>query len=1137
MASTKTIHSEERCFWIQKSNACTKAKIGTAIGIAALAAIAVVAGLFLVLAQHGVHIGGLNSMAQMMDARWLYVGMGMTSAALITDVACLIVFLRSARKKIHSKDEQRETSSQSKTEQNPKDFIKGFKEKSSKKPEKKSNGTSAPSSPKEGKSSTQNAGSQDTSQSSEEANNRKIYKATELPKLVDWQDFKWFTDEKFLLNSQEYYPINFTTQDQSIIYAIAWREESKAIERKYFTTEQDRKEHIKTLPGYLNYPECDDCIFDSETGVIKKENLEQRCQVGEFFPYTLNTQNMTLYIIVFRSDEKTGLFFDYWNAEDKRTQALNTTYSGYKSLTEREAAQTGLNKDSTEKSETEATSKGLNKDNIQKPESEATSTELNEEDIQKFIDPSTHSALTQFCHNNPPPNYNSKGSIEGKNKKVFYPLACGGEQTPHYFTTEDARYDAIEKYEEISTFLTKTTQATILSNNLSTLLMQDKMYFKTAYSINTYSINNKKLYVIIYRLTNNDEKIFTYKTFPSLEDLNKFRKNNTDFVEVGTASATSQSKNGLDQIKVSQQHANFLKDKADEFERKLEYATFDIASEADKTQVIYSLTYSIILNNSLYQPKVQYFYSTKERQNQIDILESQGYKYSKKVQVDQVFYGVPEGILGDQGLEKKFHIIEILRKPGDTFTFECQVNDKTLYAWATLSNGGTLAVNYAESESGRQDEFFGHNPPINDHTAFINRLDHRALEETKERLFMEKNIDHECPLVRNAWLEEGVDVKGQKIDIFFYRKSAAKSQHSIRVSYSEAGQIWSDIKPNLGTRGYELKSPVQQDSMASSTKDSKTTSQDSTKGSKTTSESQDSTKDSKTVSVPQNSKASSMPQDFKADDEFDTEIGAAMFACSCPKENLRKKELGLFVNEYTTLEVELKVLQQNGYHEAIFPLLSRDKSDKVTYRYFKTDEARKNYLKNSLTGYVNGRTRHANNALFVRLRAFESLKKTNTTDPSSNTLMYAVFTSPYKNKIHLVAVKYDRNKNARNDFEKCVVVADPYASESNFDESHLEVRANEFLLKLKKGKQFVNCATLGQQLSRTEKTQAIENTKNKAPPLKKKEFVKRSYLGYYVVVFVHFANQLTSEEKVYLASDPELPKFIESLKKKGYSEK
>jgi len=127
MASTKRIHSEERGCWIQKSNACTKAKIGTTIGITALTAIAVVAGLFLVLAQHGVHLGGLNSMAQMMDARWLYVGMSIASAALIVDVTFLIVCLRNARKETLSKNEQRGTATQNSIEQNSKDAIKGAK--------------------------------------------------------------------------------------------------------------------------------------------------------------------------------------------------------------------------------------------------------------------------------------------------------------------------------------------------------------------------------------------------------------------------------------------------------------------------------------------------------------------------------------------------------------------------------------------------------------------------------------------------------------------------------------------------------------------------------------------------------------------------------------------------------------------------------------------------------------------------------------------------------------------------------------------------------------------------------------------------------------------------------------------------
>jgi len=927
-----------------------------------------------------------------------------------------------------------------------------------------------------GNSSTQNAGSHSKSQSSEEEASRKTYEVTELPALKEKKTFGWFTGKDFILTYQEYYPINFTTQNRSKIYAIAWREDGKEIERKYFTNEQDRKEHIKTLPDYLNYRECDDCIFDSETGVIKKENLEQRCQTGEFFPYILNTQNMTLYAIIFRTNEKTGLHFDYWKDEATRTQALDAHYAQYENLLDREA----------------------------KP------VELNQPEIQEFVQSNTHVALTQFCHDQVPPNVHLGNSIKRKDKNtLFYPLACGGEQTPRYFTTEEARNKAVEEYKEQCVALDAQTRETILSKNLNTLITKDKMYFKTE-----YELKGKKSFVIIYPFTINNEKIFTYKTFPSLEDRQTFLSKNILFVELGTASTTSQSKNGQAQIKMSEQHDKFLQDQAKELanDGKKEYATFNVPSISDPSKTIYALTFSEKLPGYLKnQPKVEHFDSLEERQTFIKN-RLNGYCYSEKIKLDQVFNGAPEGMLGDQGLKKALHINQILRKSGDTFTFEFQANDKTLYAWATQGKG-KLDVHYAENETARTAKFLNRKPPINDLTTlFINSLDHQALEETKERLFKEKNIERECPLALNAWLEESVEVNGQKVDIFFHRGQIADSQHPICVSYSKGGTIWPDIQPHLGTKGgYKLKSPVPQDRKTSSIP-----------------------QDSKISSTPQDSKSSSVPQNLKADDEFDVETGEAMLACSWSKKSLELREQSLFVKEYISLEVTKEALQQKGYHEAIFPLLSSNENGKVTYRYFKTDEALKMHLKNSLTGYVNGWARQLSNEHHVQLRAVEYLKKLNTTDPNAQTLVYTVFVSPNKEKAHIVAVKYDNTiPNAKNDLQKCVVVTSTYGSGPNLTE-----RIAEFLLT--KGEQIVNSATFSQKPSLTEKKYAIHNTKGQVQPLREKELTQKSYLGYYMVVFVRHADkngQPKTEEKVYLASDPKLHKYTNSLQKNGYNKK
>jgi len=916
-----------------------------------------------------------------------------------------------------------------------------------------------------GNSSTQNAGSHSKSQSSEEEASRKTYEVTELPALKEKDTFARFTSNDFTLKYQEYYPINFTTQNQSTIYAIAWREPGKEIDREYFINEQDRNEHIKTLHGYLNYQECSDSVFNDETGVAATQHLEQRCQIGEFFPYTLNIQSMTLYIIIFRKDKTTGLQFDYWKDEAMRSRALttNTHYGQYVNLLDREA----------------------------KP------AELNQTEIQEFEQSKAHITLAQFCRDQIPPNFLLGDTIKKKDKNtLYYPLACAGEQAPRYFTTEEARNKAVEEYKEQCAALDAQTRDTIISKNLNTLITKDQMYFKTE-----YELNGKKLFVIIYQFTNKNEKILTYKTFPSLENRQTFLKNNKPFVELGIASATSQSKNGQAQIKVSKQHVDFLQSQAAELAKvanggEKEYATFNVPSTSDPSTTIYALAFSEkSFAFTKYQPKVELFNSLGQRQTYID-KQLKDYNYSEKIKLDQVFNGAPADMLGDPGLKKALHADHILIRPGDTFTFEFQANNKTLYAWATLNNG-KLDVHYAENETARTAKFVNREPPIKDRTKFINSLDHKALEETKERLFKEKNIESECPNRLNVWLEEGIEVKGQKVDICFNRGLIADKNHPIGVWYSESGTIWPMIQQNIQHShtdwSYKLKSPTPQDRNAFPIQDPK---------------------------------ISAVPQNLETDDELDEATGKAMLTQSWSQKDLELKELALFKKEYIRLEVKTK---------AVFPLLSRNESEQVNYRYFKTEEARDKHIKNSLPKYINSWLRHRSSECYVILRAVEYLKTAQSSTATAQALVYTIFVPKDSKKAHIVAIKYDAtNQNAKNDVERCVIVTSCYCSSSKDD---LKKVGDAILAQ---GTPCVDMKHFDYKLSPTETAYAIDNTKNKVQPLAVKEFIRKSYLGYYVVVFVRHADengQPKSEERAYLVSDPESLNYTTSLKDKGYQEK
>lgn len=73
-----------------------KVKVGgSAIG-AALAALIVIAGVFLILAGQGFQLGKINAIAQMVDAKWIYIAMGLAGATLTGSLLFLVISLKRA---------------------------------------------------------------------------------------------------------------------------------------------------------------------------------------------------------------------------------------------------------------------------------------------------------------------------------------------------------------------------------------------------------------------------------------------------------------------------------------------------------------------------------------------------------------------------------------------------------------------------------------------------------------------------------------------------------------------------------------------------------------------------------------------------------------------------------------------------------------------------------------------------------------------------------------------------------------------------------------------------------------------------------------------------------------------------------
>ena len=83
------------CFWTKHSEGCAQVRHGGAAIVAALAAIALVAGGLLILAQNGYNLAGINSIAQMVEAKWIYLGMGIAGALLVIDTTLIIAQVKS----------------------------------------------------------------------------------------------------------------------------------------------------------------------------------------------------------------------------------------------------------------------------------------------------------------------------------------------------------------------------------------------------------------------------------------------------------------------------------------------------------------------------------------------------------------------------------------------------------------------------------------------------------------------------------------------------------------------------------------------------------------------------------------------------------------------------------------------------------------------------------------------------------------------------------------------------------------------------------------------------------------------------------------------------------------------------------
>ncbi len=99
------VQEQNCCFWVKHSESCAQVKHAGAAIVAALAAIALAGGVLLILAQQGFDLAGINSIAQMVEAKWIYLGMGIVGAVTLIDVTFIIAQVHSYLNKTVPDDE------------------------------------------------------------------------------------------------------------------------------------------------------------------------------------------------------------------------------------------------------------------------------------------------------------------------------------------------------------------------------------------------------------------------------------------------------------------------------------------------------------------------------------------------------------------------------------------------------------------------------------------------------------------------------------------------------------------------------------------------------------------------------------------------------------------------------------------------------------------------------------------------------------------------------------------------------------------------------------------------------------------------------------------------------------------------
>ena len=150
--------------------------------------------------------------------------------------------------------------------------------------------------------------------------------------------------------------------------------------------------------------------------------------------------------------------------------------------------------------------------------------------------------------------------------------------------------------------------------------------------------------------------------------------------------------------------------------------------------------------------------------------------YTNIGKIHDGFYGAPEGMKGMTGALKKMHLDALLLQERDSFSFNLQLTkDKILYCWATRQANGHLRYAYSNEERQRKEAFLKEN--LRDLRDEIIKIEHtvldRVLKKRIEKTIAQNNaplgaIKNVCVNDKDAWIDEAVEVNGQKLTILYF---------------------------------------------------------------------------------------------------------------------------------------------------------------------------------------------------------------------------------------------------------------------------------------------------------------------------------------------------------------------------------